>query len=248
MTHDERREIIKAGAIREARDPRTRRILLALAVLMLVLLAVTSAAGVIGYQALNRDVETQKTATGVAVGTADTNKDAAEDLCAQVRALGKRCTTDPTSLADGKTAVEQVVGKQGVQGIQGVQGVQGEPGSTASAASLRELIRPIVGQVFAANPPADGKDGAAGATGATGATGSKGDTGPKGEKGDTGVAGRDGTNGTNGLDGRGIASLVCTTSLAPITFTLTLTDGTVQEFTCGTAGVDPAPEPTTPSE
>jgi hypothetical protein len=85
--------------------------------------------------------------------------------------------------------------------------------------------------------------------------GPEGDTGPKGEKGDTPsdetvialirrVLAENPP--TNGVDGRGITSLACSATLGPITFTVTYTDGTTQQFSCGDAPIDPDPEPVEP--
>jgi hypothetical protein len=244
VTHDERAERIKKESIREARDPRTRKMLLGLAVLMLVLLAVTAVAAIVGYKAITNDAENSKQAAGVAVGTADTNKAAAEDLCAQIEALGKRCTTDPSQLDTGSQAVEKVVGKQGVQGIQGIQGIQGEPGETPSD----EAVRAIIQRVLALDPPSDGQDGEDGQDGATGAqgvagqTGPKGDTGAKGAQGDRGAQGETGPQGEQGPAGKGIAGLSCE-SLTTTQLTVTYTDGTTANVACGGGAVAPDPEP-----
>lgn len=92
--------------------------------------------------------------------------------------------------------------------------------------------------------PSPGKDGQAGGAGP------KGDTGAKGDKGDPPsdetllelirrVLSENPP--ADGADGRGITSLVCSSSLGPITFTLTLTDGTTQDFSCGTDPLGPEP-------
>jgi hypothetical protein len=103
-------------------------------------------------------------------------------------------------------------------------------------------------------PGEDGEDGDDGDTGRTGERG----PGPTDEQIEAAVAaycatrndctppppadGKDGTNGRDGSDGapgRGIASVVCTGGLTPMTFTFTYSDGSSETVTCGT--LEPVP-------
>lgn len=229
---EENLDFIKRQSAAAGRDPKTRKILVGLTILLALLMIMTAVAGVLAWKALNRDVATQKDATGVAVGTADTNKGAAIVACQQVETLGGECAVDAQKLDTGKEAVEKVVGKQGIQGIQGVQGVAGVDGVDGldGQTPSRGLLMTLIRETLAENPPKNGSTGEAGAAGA------KGEKGDKGDKGDTGQAG---AAGTAGPAGRGIKSLACAGSLTPIEFTVTYDDGTSETFTCGSS--DPAP-------
>ena len=115
------------------------------------------------------------------------------------------------------------------------------------------------------DPGADGKDGKDGApgekgdkgdkgdTGATGATGERGpkgeigEQGPQGIQGEQGPKGETGTTGPQGADGKGIASIVKTSTSGNVdTYTITYTDNTIQTYTVtngvnGQDGHDGAP-------
>jgi hypothetical protein len=130
-----------------------------------------------------------------------------------------------------------------VQSFLGRLDLTGEPGAAGNpgARGPSPTSTQIAAAVAAYCSTRDSCRGAAGAAGTAGADGSNGKDGKDGATGDRGPSGSDGAPGTNGVDGRGIASLVCSTTVAPITFNVTYTDGTSQEFTCGEAvAVDPA--------
>jgi hypothetical protein len=123
-------------------------------------------------------------------------------------------------------------------------------------ASINAALNEALTATCGADGCRDGKNGRAGADGAASTIPGPASTvpGPAGPKGEPGKDGRDGADGANGSDGaagaegRGVASLVCSSGLGMITFTLTLTDGTTQEFSCGSTPVEPDPDPTAPAE
>jgi hypothetical protein len=108
-------------------------------------------------------------------------------------------------------------GQPGADGQRGPRGAPGAPGSTGES-----------GPAGAEGPA--GPQGEPGAQGDPGPQGPAGEPGPQGEPGPAGAAGERGPQGAAGV---GIASIVCDTVGQEITFTVTLTDGTTQIFSCG---------------
>lgn len=93
----------------------------------------------------------------------------------------------------------------------------------------------------------EGDDGES-VEGPGGPVGPVGPIGPQGPQGPQGGQGDKGEKGDVGEMGVGIASIACTGGLTPLTFDVTLTDGSTLTFTCGTLEpIEPEPEPT-PSE
>jgi hypothetical protein len=139
--------------------------LVALAALIAVIWLVLS----VSYHQRETD---QKAARAARV--ADQATSAANDLAAQVRAMGGQPVVEPSNLPKPGTA-----GPAGPQGLPGPPGVQGLPGPQG----LRGLM---------------GKPGVAGVPGPAGATGPQG---PKGEPGKDGQDGADGAIGPVGPAG-----------------------------------------------
>jgi hypothetical protein len=202
-------------AMRDARDPKTRRMLWASGVV--TLLAVV-AAFVAGWSLL---VSSQKSANeGVT-------------LAQQVQAACDRGEIDAAicQQADDteKAAEDAPVGIPGAQGEPGPQGIQGEPGVDGMDGSPGPRgPRGERGE--------DGSDslvpGPAGASGAPGADSTV--AGPQGEKGEPGPAGTDGADGKNG---RGVQSIECTSGSG--TFIFHYDDGTTQEVSCAPDPIEP---------
>lgn len=142
-----------------------------------------------------------------------------EALGKQLTALGETPVVEPDTDLDPDIQYVPVPGRPGADGRPGAPGANGRAGPTGPVA-----------------PSIPGKPGAS----------ITGPAGQDGADGKPGADGKDGQNGTNGADGRGITSLSCSGIFAPITFTVTYTDGTTAEFTCGTAA-EPEPDPA-PSE
>lgn len=144
----------------------------------------------------------------------------ADLLDQQVRELGETPIVEPSENSALESRYVPVPGAAGPAGPPGADGAAGQslPGLPGAPG------RTVVG------PP--GTTGPAGAEGEAGATGTSGKDGKDGAVGDPGA---------NGQDGRGISSLACAGAVAPITFTVTYTDGSTQEFSCGSP---PEPEPT----
>lgn len=146
----------------------------------------------------------------------------ADLLAQQVRSLGETPIVQPSTPAvkgEPKSRYVPVPGPAGKDGANGLPGksLPGLPGAPGQS---------VVG------PP--------GATGKDGATGPAGPTGSAGKDGKDGGPGADGAPGSNGADGRGVTSLACSGAVAPITFTVTFSDGSSQDFSCGSA-VEPEP-------
>lgn len=127
--------------------------------------------------------------------------------------------------AVGATGGQGERGFQGATGATGAQGLPGFPGADST----------VPGPVGPQGSPGDtGPRGLTGDTGATGETGAPGPAGPTGADstvpGPTGPAGEPGVAGAPGASGVGIASIVCTDSVAPATPTsdwvITYTDAT----------------------
>jgi hypothetical protein len=133
---------------------------------------------------------------------------------------------------------------------------------TVPMATLTTIVRAAIDEALVASCGADGcRDGRDStvpgpvSTVPGPASTVPGPRGPQGEKGDTPsddtilalirrlLAENPPKDGQDGRDGRGITSLACSATLGPITFTVTYTDGTTQEFSCGDAPVDPDPDP-----
>lgn len=161
---------------------------------------------------------TAEVRSGENKANADEANRKAEALATQVKSLGETPVVEPNSKAQPEIRYVPVPGRPGSDGANGVNGRDGNDGPPG--ASL------------------PGKDGVS-IRGADGANGSDGADGQNGVDGAPGSPGKDGTNGSPGADGRGIASLSCSGLFAPITFTVTYTDGTTAEFSCG--AVEPAP-------
>lgn len=138
-------------------------------------------------------------------------------LAEQVESLGEKPVVPaaPASLSPLPPSIRYLP----VQGPRGARGEQGERGEAG----------------------ADGEDSTiAGPAGAAGANGA--DSTVPGPQGPAGADGSPGKDGKDGSPGRGIASIVCTGGLTPITFTFTYTDGTTETVTCGQLEpVEPTP-------
>lgn len=145
----------------------------------------------------------------------------AEVLAQQVRSLGETPIVQPsTPKTDEKSPIRYVP----VPGPTGATGPAGTPGKS------------LPGLPGAPGQSVVGPPGDVGPSGATGPSGSAG------KDGKDGTPGADGSTGSPGADGRGITSLACSGPAAPITFTVTYSDGSTQDFSCGSV-VEPEPTP-----
>lgn len=149
----------------------------------------------------------------------------ADLLDQQIRALGETPIVQPSKPAVKGEPKSRYVPLPGPAGRDGADGLPGSDGK-----SLPGL--PGAPGQSVVGPPGD--------TGPTGPTGPAGPSGSAGKDGKDGSPGADGSPGSNGQDGRGITSLACSGATAPITFTVTFSDGSSQEFSCGSF-VEPDP-------
>lgn len=164
----------------------------------------------------------------------------AQVLEAQVDRLGGTPAVDIPGPAEGDPGPAGPAGIPGLTGEQGSPGPQGEPGPRGPRGRTgRQGVSGAAGTP--GSPGARGPAGPAGEAGPTGEPGAQGDPGPQGPagepgpQGEPGPAGPAGEAGPQGQAGVGIASIVCDTTGQVITFRVTFTDGTVQEFSCGGA-------------
>jgi hypothetical protein len=248
----------------------------ALWVVVIVLIVMTTVSLVRGYtteRGEKEDAQADKsTAQAQAATAADEGQMLAEEVLQICRSGGREAKALSTAGLCGKASTA----KENLDDT--IKNVPDAPAGTTTTIVRRETIPvgTIMAVVTSALNDAlvascgpdgcrDGKDSTVPGPASTipGAKGDRGDKGDTGEKGDTPsdetllalirrvIADnppQDGTDGTDGTDGRGIESLVCSSNLGPITFTLTLTDGTVQEFSCGTTPVEPDPGAGDPAE
>lgn len=152
---------------------------------LLVALAVALA----GYIAIDKLGAEERAATNANV--AATNAAAADRLCEQVRALGRRCVVDPQKLPDplaGPRGEPGEAGPVGPPGPAGPSGPAGRPGSPG----LPGMPGPTGSPGTAGQPGADGPAGDAGEPGPAGVEGDPGPAGPAGAPGPTGATGPQG--------------------------------------------------------
>jgi hypothetical protein len=218
MELDERRTAVE-DSVREARDPRTRTIMLLSALLAVLLLVGTYAVGILAYDSLSHQQETTEAALGDQTAitaqnaiAARQNAIAARRLAQQVKNLGGVPVVQPGDLTP-VPGPQGVPGLNGLPGINGVNGKNGKPGT----------------------PGAPGEDGLDGTDGTNGVNGVDGKDGQPGQD---GAPGKDGTNGTNGTDGVSLTNvdIVCQPqdTIPPtyaLVFTMQFSDGTTQKIT-----------------
>ena len=175
MSTDDRLDVVVDQAVRDARDPATRRWQrVGIAALGVGLLVV---AVMIGYQAVT---------IGVLGDQADRNAIAAQQLAEQVRALGGTPSVPPPVPGErGEPGAQGEQGRPGPAGRDGEDGVDGRsPPCLAEPAQCR------------------GTDGTDGTPGAAGTDGTAGEPGRDGAPGRDGVDGQPGAPGRDGADGR----------------------------------------------
>lgn len=158
-----------------------------------------------GLASTQRDRSAQQDRADSEASRAETAITTAEQLCAQVRAMGGACVQDPSEL----------------RGDPGPAGPAGEPGRgvlTVVCANGVWVVRFTDGAVDSNAGPCTGERGPTGAVG------------PSGAAGEAGTDGAPGAAGANGSDGRGVSSVECVET-APNSWRwrVTYTDGTVVE-------------------
>lgn len=212
MEPDEQRTVVR-DSVREARDPKTRTILLLSALLALLLLIGTFTVGYLAYDKLHTglvatkaDLGDQKTITAENVEAARQNAIAARRLAQQVKNLGGVPIVQPNDLTP-------VPGPQGLPGSPGINGVNGVNGR-------------------------NGKNGADGQDGSNGINGVDGQNGAPGAAGQDGTPGKDGADGAPGVNGVSLSSvdIICqpqdtTPPSYALVFTMQFSDGSTQKIT-----------------
>lgn len=236
-------------------EGRGRGVVIAVLTVVLVALAVNA------YMIRTNQLDGQKDKTTAAVvggqQVADEGQSLADEVLAACAAGGKRARTMSAAGLCGKASSAKKNIDQTVKGTPSVPTssttiVRRE---TVPIAILTGIVAGAVDDALLESCGTDGcRDGrdskvpgptstvpgpASTVPGPTGLTGPKGDT-PSDE---TLLAlirrvfaenpPKDGADGDDGTDGRGIASVVCSGGIAPITFTLTYTDGSTDDFSCG---------------
>lgn len=169
MTNVEQIEQIEARVSSRAR---WRQVVICVAC---VLIGILLTVGLYAFKKTERRVETQKAEKETAQDAADTNADAAEALCAQVRKLGGQCVVNPNTLPKPEAS-------------------PGEPGPGPSDAEVRAAVanyfsrnpvpvgrNPTPSEIALAvitylrqNPPSAGEPGEGGAVGPMGPMGPEG--------------------------------------------------------------------------
>lgn len=178
---------------------------------------------------------------------ADKATSTAEQLCAQVRALGAACVVDPATLPakgdPGAAGERGPVGPAGPPGPAGPAGPAGLTGATGPAGQ-QGAAGPTgpAGSTGNQGPPgADGQPGAPGTDGATGAPGAPGTDGLAGAPGDIGAPGEIGPAGPPGAP-----PAAWSWTFSDVSYICTRDDGsldTAPTYTCGPAASAPAIPP-----
>lgn len=186
---------LKAETAEKGKDPKTRRILVALIALWLFTLAALF--GVLFNSYFNEKEEKLTLAQELAVACASDTLGAGFDPEDETRLCENAQKVIDDEGMPGDTGPPGPQGATGLQGPRGFQGSTGPVGPTGPR-GLRGFIGPIgpVGE-----PGSDGVDGVDGEDGLNGQNGSEGASGEDGTNGANGENGDDGTNGQDGQDG-----------------------------------------------
>lgn len=192
---------------RVARRDRFRTVILAVAVL--ILLAII---GFGTYSIIARGQQAQQNAV-----VASTNKEAADKLCDQVKALGRECAVNPTTLPTPASAPAPI---PGIKGDKGDTGNSGQNSTTPGPTGKPGPIGPSGPAGPKGDPGEDGLDPACMQAGQGNCIGPQGQTGPKGDTGATGPAGPECRSGYTAQDRTqvdGEVWLVCVKDAPPPT-------------------------------
>lgn len=215
---------ITEEATRAGRDPQTRRLIIVLSVISLVMGLLTA------------------WALWYAYSKQEAKADAGQNLAAQVQAACEDDQVDDEPLsAICQRAAKVAEGDAPPAGPQGVPGPEGRTGP-AGPAGPRGPEGPLGPKGDQGNEGTDGANGSSGpagddgANGAPGPTGATGPVGPPGPKGDQGERGEQGPQGPAGPPGEaGAAGPACPGGGAPQTYTV-LTQGGPQSILACPAG------------
>jgi hypothetical protein len=202
---------MKAASAQRAKDPRSRGLIVILAVLAILLASLSFAVIASGYfrekdkaLTLAQQIKTACESGEFGPGL-DTER--IDKLCGNAQKVIENQTPDAVPGPRGPRGFQGPVGPPGRDGADGEPGRNGRPGQA-------------------------GTPGSSGVDGQNGVDGPKGDKGDKGEKGDKGDKGEKGDPGSDGAPGRGIQSFSCD-GIGNLSVTVTYTDGTTETVSCG---------------
>lgn len=199
MTTETQKDLV-SEAVAESKMPRTRKLLLILGVLCLILMILT---GVFAWKAYVPVREQAQSGTSLAKQVQDackanaTNTDDLKDLCNRADKVVDEAPPAVTQGKTGDTGAAGPIGFPGLTGPQGEPGIQGEPGRNGTNGT--DGVNGKNGLIGAAGK--DGPPGPAGPAGQDGKDGVQGAPGEKGEKGERGEAGAQGPPGPTCPDG-----------------------------------------------